>query len=713
MKIKILIFLAILILVRESFCGMLKSIVLPQKNISELTRRPNQRLVSKHDCRLTFLVENSFSEKNLPHWCRVISRSGNIVSVVCHDTAFSMLDSIPGIKYIKYPEDIEFQMDTVRVLTHTNEIHGTRPSNLTKNLTGKGVLFGIIDSDFDIYHPAFLNSDGQTRFVALWDQTDTTASSKNNRYGFGAIKTGESLKLDSSMGLSDQSTHGTLMTSFAAGSDYANNYYGIAPDVVIAAVRSSYKDNDIILGLDWLNSIADSLNMPCVINLSLGSRNGPHDGTSLTDQKIDAICGPGRIVVGAVGNDFAIAPHTKFTFSGEESWGTWVRSVYDKPRYYSYLEIWGDKGLSISPILQFVNSLDSTVVYEKEIPLSSKGKYKLEDAIVLSDFEQDKKDTIYFIVTGEKASSLNGKPYLSIKTNSTTENMLTGVKIKANSGTVHVWNVYRKGLTSCGLTGYKGADGLYTVCETGGTAKRIITVGAYIGRTFVKTWDNVIVSRGDNYGKLAHFSASGPTADGRVKPEITAPGWSVIGAINRLVDGVESDEGVAVWSEFPDKRGRYASNTGTSASSPIVAGIVALMLQADPELTPETIRELIQNAAITDEFTGKITEPVNRWGAGKVNALGTIKKLLGIPETIVVSKKINGQKTFIKHLKNGIKIQHLQQGTISLYDLSGRRVLCKNVKNGDIVSLNRINSGVYTISVEHKNGKFRSKIYIQ
>ncbi|MDO5576243.1 MAG: hypothetical protein Q4F84_04125, partial [Fibrobacter sp.] len=229
---------------------------LPQKNISELTRRPSQKAASEHSCRLTLLVENSFSEKKLPNWCRVISRSGNIVSVICHDTVFSVLDSVSGIKYIKYPDEIEFQMDTVRVLTRTNEIHGTRPSKLSQKFTGKGVLFGIIDADFDIYHPAFLDSDGQTRFVALWDQTDTAASSKNNRYGFGTIKTGEALKQDSLFGLSDQSTHGTLMTSFAAGSDYANNYYGIAPDVVIAAIKSSYRDNDVILGLDWLNSIA-------------------------------------------------------------------------------------------------------------------------------------------------------------------------------------------------------------------------------------------------------------------------------------------------------------------------------------------------------------------------------------------------------------------------------------------------------------------------
>ncbi|MBN2036725.1 MAG: S8 family serine peptidase, partial [Chitinispirillaceae bacterium] len=69
---------------------------------------------------------------------------------------------------------------------------------------------------------------------------------------------------------------------------------------------------------------------------------------------------------------------------------------------------------------------------------------------------------------------------------------------------------------------------------------------------------------------------------------------------------------------------------GTSASAPVVAGIVALMLQADSSLTPERARQCIQKSAITDATTGPIPDPTILWGAGRVNALGAVATVLGI-----------------------------------------------------------------------------------
>lgn len=711
MKIKGFFISTVFCLIEVSYCSTINSDVnvdYLKKYIPKSAQCVDEKSDNKNNHRLTLLVENSFIESNLPKQCRVISRSGNIVSIICPDSLLSSLDKISGVEYIKRSQKIEFQMDSVRILTNTDEVHGTRPSDLPGNFTGKGVLFGIIDADFDIHHPAFLDLNGQTRFIALWDQTDTASS--DNRYGFGIIKTGYQLKNDSLAGLSELTTHGTLMTSFAAGSDYSTNYYGIAPEVIIAGVRSSYKDNDIITGLDWLASIADSLKMPCVINLSIGSRLGPHDGTSLIDQKIDNISGAGRVVVGAVGNDYVIAPHTMFTFSEEESKGTWAYPVYEDPLYYSYMDIWGNKGQLISAAVQIVDTHSLSIIYNTDVPV--KNKYEFEDMVEWFDSIAGKTDTVSLLVMGEKSNALNGKPHLFILSKSTSSQLFTGVKIKSASGTTHVWNGYRKSLIGFGIKGYKGSDNVYNVNETGGTAKKIITVGAYIGRSFVEAWNGEIVPRGSNTGNLAHFSGSGPTVDGRIKPDITAPGWSVIGAVSRFVEGVEDDEGIVVWPDYPNKYGRYGSNTGTSASSPIVAGIVALMLQADPDLTPEDIREILQKTAINDEFTGKIVKPVNRWGAGKVNASGAMKKLLDIPENISIRKNPGNQKVTMNCIKRMLKIRVPKKGVLSLYDLNGRQIIRKNVNNGDIINLNDTPNGVYTASLDFKNGRLLNKILV-
>jgi len=81
-------------------------------------------------------------------------------------------------------------MDSVRKLCKVNQIHNFRTLSspvLHKSYTGKKVLVGIIDTDFDTHHRAFLDSLRKTRFIAVWDQVDTT-SAAHNGYGYGNYK---------------------------------------------------------------------------------------------------------------------------------------------------------------------------------------------------------------------------------------------------------------------------------------------------------------------------------------------------------------------------------------------------------------------------------------------------------------------------------------------------------------------------------------------
>src|SRR5690606_27114462 len=73
----------------------------------------------------------------------------------------------------------------------------------------------------------------------------------------------------------------------------------------------------------------------------------------------------------------------------------------------------------------------------------------------------------------------------------------------------------------------------------------------------------------------------------------------------------------------------YAMLMGTSMSSPVAAGIVALMLQANPSLTPLQVRQILAETAIKDNYTGPLPAPGNNtWGAGKINAMGAVIKAL-------------------------------------------------------------------------------------
>jgi hypothetical protein len=87
---------------------------------------------------------------------------------------------------------------------------------------------------------------------------------------------------------------------------------------------------------------------------------------------------------------------------------------------------------------------------------------------------------------------------------------------------------------------------------------------------------------------------------------------------------------VVIWPDQSNTLNRYCGAAGTSMASPIVAGAVALLLEADPALTPEEVRLALQETAITDEHTGPLASPDNLWGAGKLNAYAAMQHVLGI-----------------------------------------------------------------------------------
>jgi minor extracellular serine protease Vpr len=640
---------------------------------------------------------------------RIISRVNTILSLEGRSSAVKRLAAIPGISYIKMPSPVFVCMDSVRKQTRVNQVQGTVPGGLPTAYTGKGVLVGIMDTEFDTHHPAFLTSNGATRFVAVWDQEDTV-SKIPNRYGFGAIKRGADLEAAPLFGADGTPEHGTAMASFAVGSDRKTIYSGVAPDAAIIGVKYSQNDNDFVNGLQWMFSIADSLKMPCVVNVSIGNADGPHDGTSLMDRCIDSLSGPGRIVVGAVGNDGDKMSHISFTLNQGESKATWVAPYKDTTAHYqsrSGLDMWGEQGKVITATFFIFDQIDSS---SNQIPGTISTANTLTNKPILCVSPNPRgggNDTCLLESRTETTSLLNGKAHLTAYLYSNNPSLLLGVSVSVagqTGGVVHAWNLAKKAFKSYGISGFFDGDSLSTVNEIGGTAKRNITVGAYVGKASHILWNGTFVPGADDMmGMFAPFSGHGPTVDGRVKPDICAPGTQVVGALNRFVNNPEE---LTVWPDTTTTIGRYAGETGTSVSAPIVAGIVALMLEANPSLTPEQVREHLQKTAITDQHTGSITMPNNSWGAGKVNALGAIARMLGV----VAAHKgaLPDPSTPLRIIPVGVNRCKVT-GTAAvpacrlvaeIYSLLGKRLLSvEPAGNGIITFPTKLKSGTYLLRI--------------
>jgi hypothetical protein len=600
------------------------------------------------------LVDGSFSESALAAagW-HVVSRSGNVVTLEGTAATGPYLGAVPGIRYVKKPGRVFPQLDSARKLTLVDQVHGTRPGGVNHRLTGKKVLIGIIDTEFDTRHPAFLDSNGAIRFVAIWDQNAKFVNG-NNSYGYGIIKNHAQIIADSLFGLDSNEVHGTMTASIAAGSDKRywkgaltspqNAYYGVAPDALLAGVKIGSTDADIVDALNWLDSLAVAQNLPCVVNMSLGDHDGPHDGTSLVDQTIDNNSTKARmgnrafIVVGAAGNDGDKRAHIAFTVGKNETKSTWITPVPGNgTQMFSGIEMWGEAGKNFSVTFLVFDTTSTKRAYRQSaqsISTTVTGLYK-PDTVVWTDSVSKKKDTVLLEMLTEQKSSLNNKPHCQAQITSTSPALYVGVSVAVSGstgGTVQAWNLAKTSFESFGLSGFYGGDSTMSVNELGGTAKRNITVGAYSSKSKVWLWDGsphdwgTDTTEPPNY--LTGYSSHGPTVDNRTKPDITAPGSNLTCALSRVYFGSAY---IVVWPDTHSLAGRYISTGGTSVAAPMVAGIVALLLQADSALTVDSVRTLLQESAINDAATGAIGANYNnRWGAGKVDALAAEEKLLGI-----------------------------------------------------------------------------------
>jgi subtilisin family serine protease len=193
-------------------------------------------------------------------------------------------------------------------LIHNNVLPVHLGNNLISPFTGKNILLGFIDTGIDINHPDFKDSLGNTRIYRIWDQNE---SYDGNAFGYGKIWTNNDINSGSCTHKDPFSYygHGTQVTGTATGNGRAvNNYTGMAPEAKIVMVASKFDTINwlatVVQSVEYIFSLADSLQIPCVINISAGDYYGSHDGLDLPALLIDSMLKAknGRAIVCAVGN---------------------------------------------------------------------------------------------------------------------------------------------------------------------------------------------------------------------------------------------------------------------------------------------------------------------------------------------------------------------------------------------------------------------------
>lgn len=550
--------------------------------------------------------------------------------------ALQRLAKQQGVEYIQITSGATQMLNLARQEAGTDQIH--KGTDLPQAYTGEGVVVGVVDAGFDYMHAAFRRpADGALRIKRVWEQGATTldGASAPAKYGYG-IELNTPELIEKAQGDSDSNSHGTHVAAIAAGSDAYKDgaYVGNAPDadiVLVALDLNASTNADISNAVQYIFDYADEVGKPCVVNLSLGNQDGPHDGTSTFDTMTDAMQGPGRLIVGAAGNHRTDAFHIDHTFATADAapLRTFVKYKVAPSNSVSggTIEIWGEKGVDFTVDIAAYSTFNkkdarSTTVYPAEgVTNVDFGKYATGTWKVASE-----------------VSPLNGKPHVVLTSALTSirNNYAIALTVTPKTaGRVNIWsdNTYLA-LESRDIEGFSAPDAASsTLCEIGGTGKRILTVGSYTTRNEYTTNGGQQATLQETVGDLSSFSSYGPTVDGRMKPNITAPGCFIISAVSN-----NDASGNLMYAEYNENFGRYNQYgymQGTSMASPFVAGIVATWLQAYPQLTPEQLHEIVQNTARKDSFTA--TAPDSNWGYGKINALDGLRQCIEKQETGCVS----------------------------------------------------------------------------
>jgi minor extracellular serine protease Vpr len=641
---------------------------------------------------------------------RINSRLNGLVTLRFPIERMADLLNVPGVRYLDSSAGIAPELQYALGDTRADSVHAGL-GGLPMAYTGEGVVIAIIDWGFDYTHPVFRDTSFTTlRLTKAWDQNKTSGPAPQG-YDFGTEYAGQAALLaaqQDTLYVFGPSSHGTHVGGIAGGNGAGSVNKGIAPEAELLFVSLLRTPAGFIDAITWIKDHAESVGKPFVVNMSFGSHQGPHDGTLLQNVAMDQMAGPGRVFVGSAGNNGTGNFHLAHSFS---SIADTLRTVVDfgtsAEHWGQSVSIWGEPGASFDLGLRFTDN-SNTLRYETQYFRTADDPL-LVDTIVLAPG-----DTIVLRVAGEAASMLNNKPnvVLEVRRTSTTKVVL---QVTAEAGEVHLWNVQRLGnrFSNWGVAfannypGAVGGDNAYALGEPAGVGQSVITVASHraeqmgLGGTLI-------------YGTRSSFSSRGPTVDGRTKPDISGPGEAVRSSVNSF-DPANSNPPFTV--EVGGVLFPFATYSGTSMSSPAVTGVVALMLQANPWLSAEQVKEIIKETARLDNRTGAIgPEGSLEWGWGKVDAMAAVLAAATFVSTPDIQAEPDDVIAYPNPSDGLLWIEGMEPTQVRMYSTTGALVLERNIQQGGgpvSLSLEGLRSGLYLLELKGESRAVYKRIVVQ
>lgn len=566
---------------------------------------------------------------------------GKIVSATVPVAELESLENDPRIAFIERCEPLHLDVPTSRGSSAKPKLRKLSKSKLHGD--GENVIIGIIDvGGFDFSHPDFIDDEGTTRFISIWDQgSDFRDSPIDKGFDYGtefcrkhlnqALEDAKTTHIPATrlepQSQQSEASHGTHVASIAAGNR------GVCPKAEIAAVlidvpqpddetdrrKFSFSDSSrIVHAVEYLLKVAEEQKKPISINISLGTNGGAHDGSNGVCRWLDNVLSqPGRGITIAAGNAGQEGPtddsdigwvmgriHTsgQIVSRGLEVELEWVvvgNGIVDLSE--NELEIW------YSPQDRFSAAIKppSEDKWYEVKPQEFRQNQRLSSGTRLSMYNE-----LFLEGNGANYISVYLSPNLEAGSGQGIEAGVWKVRLRGEEvrdGRFHAW-IERDDPVEIGRT----ADQRFFRFPSFFSEKSNVdshSISSLACARFV-----IAVANTDSANSDVNITSSqGPTRDGRLKPDIAANGSNVVAA-----------------KGFSKVEGDWVSMSGTSMASPYVAGVIGLMLSANPELSSAQCAGVLQRTS--QPLPGHVFDWRNDTGFGEINPLAAVEEASGFTQ---------------------------------------------------------------------------------
>ena len=640
------------------------------------------------------------------------AQAGQIVTVRVPVDALSLLENSKEVLLYSISHRIaQPESDQMRFDTRTDSVHNGLGVDGDTSFDGTGVYIGITDWGFDYTHPNYNHvKKNNHRLLMAWDQFRLAGPAPAG-FDYGTLISGRHDLLAAqgdTSNLYGYGTHGTHVAGIAAGRGLDGSYTGQAPNANLLFCSFGLGEKEWMDGVAWMRQVAQDSARRLVVNSSWGMYSfSTLDGTSLLCQAIDTWADEGTVFVTSGGNNgYTTVPfHISRTFRSDtvDTLRTVVvpaSSIYSITETGQAIIMWGEEGHDFSAGVTLW--MDSSSFWHS--PMFSTAD---ADTVVYDSIDCGNSKVGYRIMI-EHANPFDNRPYIQLDIDK--NSFQTQLFITATDGTVHAWNVANKenhaGNEGCSFSAanrpeFTPGDNMYGVGEPACAAK-CISVAAH-GADRISLRDSSYVP-----GDLANFSSSGPLINGVMKPEISAPGVNVISSISAWTS--DSYMYLQTWTSSLGQTYYWAAMSGTSMSSPAVTGVVALILQANPTLTVDQIRDIIFTTARNDSLTGPLVARDSmdyRWGWGKIDALRAVNKALRTVGINQVETLRTPLLIFPNPAASAVTVKTLcgETQTLRVYSADGRLVVQTPVSMETTLDVSGWTPGVYIVRVGSRNEK--------